>query len=257
MKTRTVIAAIFGLRVLAALSSIDASAQGEPVRVLASNGVKAAFADLSKETEAAIGHPLAAQYAPTTVHRQKIESGEAFEVAILTSDAIDALIREGQITARSRLDVGRSGIGVGVRAGTKKPDIGNPDAIKQTLLNVKAVTYAEDGASRPHIEKMFDSLGITDKMKPKLVLVKGSDASLEAVQSGRADLIITLISEIMPVKGVELIGPLPEKFQSYISFAAGVSASAKSPDAANSLVKFLSGSKAAATFKTKGIQAGK
>ena len=257
MKTRTVIAAIFGLTVLAALSSIHASAQGEPVRVLASNGVKAAFADLSKETEAAIGRPLAVQYAPTTAHMQKIESGEAFEVAILTSDAIDALIKEGKITARGRLDVGHSGIGVGVRAGTKKPDIGNPDAIKQTLLNVKAVTYAEDGASRPHIEKMFDGLGITDKMKAKLVLVKGSDASLEAVQSGRADLIITLISEIMPVKGVELIGPLPEKFQSYISFAAGVSASAKSVDAANSLVKFLSGSKAAAAFKTKGIQAGK
>ena len=257
MKTRTVIVAISGLTVLAALSSIHASAQGEPVRVLASNGVKAAFADLSKETEAAIGRPLAVQYAPTTAHRHNIESGEAFEVAILTSDAIDSLIKEGKITARGRLDIGHSGIGVGVRAGTKKPDIGNPDAIKQTLLNAKAVTYAEDGASRPHIEKMFDSLGITDKMKPKLVLVKGSDASLEAVQSGRADIIITLISEIMPVKGVELIGPLPEKFQSYISFAAGVSASAKNPDAANSLVKFLSGSKAAATFKTKGIQASK
>src|SRR5215467_9692860 len=214
MKTRTVIDAIFGLTVFAALSSIHASMQGEPVRVLASNGVKAAFADLSKETEAAIVHPVAVQYATTTVHRQKIESGEAFEVAILTSDVIDALIKEGKITARSRLDVGHSGIGVGIRAGAKRPDIGTPDAIKQTLLNAKAVTYAEDGASRPHIEKMFDGLGVMDKMKPKLVLVKGSDASLEAVQSGRADIIITLISEIMPVKGVDLIGPLPEKFQS-------------------------------------------
>src|SRR5262249_17226592 len=139
----------------------------------------------------------------------------------------------------------------------KKPDISNPDTMKQALLNTKSVTYAVDGASRPHIDKMFEAMGITDKMKPRLVLVKGADVSLEAVQSGRAEMIITLISEILPVKGVELVGPLSEKYQSYINFAAGVSATTKNADAANSLITFLSGPKAAATFKAKGFQAGK
>jgi molybdate transport system substrate-binding protein len=102
---------------------------------------------------------------------------------------------------------------------------------------------------------MFDGLGITDKMKPKLVLVNGSDASFAAVESNRAEMVITLISEILPVKGVAFVGPLPEMFQNYVHFAAGVSSGAKNTGAANNLIKFLTGPKAAPTFKEKGIQA--
>src|SRR5262249_31785889 len=144
-----------------------------------------------------------------------------------------------------------------VRSGARKPDVRTVDALKQTLLNVKTLTYAQDGASRQHIEKMFEGLGITDKMKPKLVLVNGSDASFAAVESGRAEMVITLISEILPVKGVDFVGPLPEKFQNYVHFAAGVSANAKNADAAGSLIRFLSGPKAGPTFKDKGIQPGR
>jgi molybdate transport system substrate-binding protein len=238
-------------------TQIRAAEQAEPVRVFSSNGVKAALDALKAASESAIGHPLAPQFSTTVVARQKIESGEPFEVAILTSEAIDALIKEGKIVARSRADIGSIGIGVGVRSGAKKPDIRTVDALKQTLLNAKSVTYAQDGASRQHIEKMFDALGITDKMKPRLVLVNGSDASFAAVESGRAEMVITLISEILPVKGVAFVGPLPEKFQDYVHFAAGVSVGAKNADAAGSLIKFLIGPKAALTFKDKGIQAGK
>src|SRR5262249_36493518 len=146
---------------------------------------------------------------------------------------------------------------VGVRSGSQKPDIKTPEAMKQTLLSAKAITYAEDGASRPHIEKMFNELGITDKMKPKLVLVQGSDASIAAVESGKADMILTLSSEIMPVKDLDLVGPLPEKFQNYVHFAAGVSAAAKSTEAANNLIKFVTGPKAAPAFEAKGVKPGK
>src|ERR1700757_3203071 len=144
MSARSIAAALLCLGLIAASSYIHAAAQGEPVRILASNGIKAPFEALSKQTEGAIGHPLAVQYGTTTVHKQKIESGAAFDVAILTSEAIDALIKEGKITARSRADIGSSGIGVGVRSGSKKPDIKTPEAIKQTLLQAKAITYAED-----------------------------------------------------------------------------------------------------------------
>jgi molybdate transport system substrate-binding protein len=237
--------------------AIAAAEQAEPVRVFASNGVKAAVDALKTASESGIGHPLALQYSTTVAHKQKIESGEPFEVTILTSEAIDALIKESKITARSRSDIGSIGIGVGVRSGAKKPDIQTVDTLRQTLLNAKAVTYAQDGASRQHIEKMFDELGIADKMKPKLVLVNGSDASMTAVESGRAEMVVTLISEILPVKGIDYVGPLPEKFQNYVHFAAGVSAAAKNADAADRLIKFLTGPKAASTFKDKGIQVGK
>jgi molybdate transport system substrate-binding protein len=257
MSVRSIAAALFCLIVMTASSHLKAAAQGEPVRILASNGIKAPFEALSKQTEGAIGHPLAVQYGTTTVHKQKIESGAAFDVAILTSEAIDALIKEGKISARSRADIGSSGIGVGVKSGAKKPDIKTPDAMKQTLLNAKSVTYAEDGASKPHIEKMFNELGITDKMKPKLVLVQGADASIAAVETGKAEMIITLSSEIMPVKDLDLVGPLPDKFQNYVHFAAGVSAAAKNADTANSLIKFVTGPKAAPTFEAKGVKPGK
>ncbi|HEY2383798.1 MAG TPA: substrate-binding domain-containing protein [Terriglobia bacterium] len=256
MKTRWLGPALLSLTIVMGAAQLRA-AQGEPVRVLASNGVKAAVDELSPAAQSSIGHTLALQYGTTVLNKQKIEAGENFDATILTSEAIDALIKEGKLAARSRTDMGRVGIGVGIRAGAKKPDIGTPDGIKQTLLNAKAVTYASDGASRVHIEKMFEALGITDKMKPKLVLVQGSDASLNAVKGGKAEIILTLISEIMPDKGVELVGPLPDKFQSYVSFAAGVNAGAKNPDAANALIKFLSAPKAASTFKAKGIQTGK
>lgn len=256
MKARWLGPTLLILTIVIGAAQIRAAAQGEPVRVLASNGVKAAVDELSSAAQSAIGHTLALQYGTTVLNKQKIETGESFDATILTSEAIDALIKEGKLAARSRTDMGRVGIGVGIRAGAKKPDI-TTDGIKQTLLNAKGITYASDGASRTHIEKMFDALGITDTMKPKLVLVQGSDASLTAVKSGKAEIIITLISEIMPDKGVELVGPLPDKFQSYVSFAAGVSASTKNADAANALLKFLSAPKAASTFKAKGIQSGK
>ena len=256
MKMAWLAPTLLALTMISGTAQIRAAAQGEPVRILASNGVKAAVDELSGAAQSAIGRTLALQYGTTVLNRQKIEAGENFDATILTSEAIDALIKEGKLVGRSRTDMGRVGIGVGIRAGTGKPDI-TADGIKQTLLNAKAVTYASDGASRVHIEKMFDALGISDKMKPKLVLVQGSDASLTAVKSGKAELIITLISEILPDKGVELIGPLPEKFQSYVSFAAGVSASSKNADAANALLKFLAAPKAASTFKAKGIQTGK
>lgn len=256
MKTPILAATLLAVSVIGAAARIH-GAENEPVRVLSSNGVQAAVNDLMGPAQTAIGHPLSLHFGTTVVHKKSIEAGDAFDVTILTAEAIDALIKEGKIASNSRTDIGHAGIGVGIRAGAKKPDIGTPDAIKQTLLNAKAVTYASDGASKPHIEAMFAALGITQQMKPKLVLVQGSDASLNAVESGKADIILTLMSEIMPVKGVQLIGPLPEKFQSYINFAAGVSAVSKDPNAANALIKFLAGPKARPTFKAKGIEPGK
>jgi molybdate transport system substrate-binding protein len=257
MRIRIAITSFLAMSIIIGAGQFPVAAQSEPVRILASNGVKAAVDALRAPGESNIGHPLNLQYGTTVVNRQKIESGEPFEVAILTSEAIDALIKEGKIAARSRADIGSIGIGVGIRSGAKKPDIQTVDTLKQTLLNAKSVTYAQDGASRQHIEKMFDGLGITDKMKPKLVLVNGSDASFAEVENGRAEMVITLISEILPVKGVAFVGPLPEKFQNYVHFAAGVSAGAKNADAAGSLIKFLTGPKAGPTFKEKGIQVAK
>jgi len=252
MIKRFLCTAVLALGVIAAPA--QAAAQGEPVQLISSNGVKPAVQALARPAEAAIAHPLAMQFNTTVSLRQRIAAGESFDVAILTAEAIDALIKEGKIVARSRADVGSVGIGVGVRAGATKPDIRTVDAMKRTLLNAKSITYAQDGASRQYIEKMVNELGIAESVKPKTLLRQGSDASNASVASGEAELVITLTSEIMPAPGVELVGPLPAKFQNVVRFAAGVSVNAKNADAANALVKFLSSPKVAATFKAKGIQ---
>src|SRR5207244_9146611 len=105
--------------------------------------------------------------------------------------------------------VGRIGVGGGVIAGAAKPDIHTADASKQALLDAKSVTYGEEGASRPAIDRMIDDLGIGDRLKTKVRLTKNVDQSMELLRTGQADLVITLISEILPVKDVELVGPLP------------------------------------------------
>jgi len=116
------------------------------------------------------------------------------------------------------------------------------------------MTWGEEGASRPAIDRMIKELGVADRLKPKVRLTKNVDQSMELVRTGQADLVITLISEILPAKGVEFAGPLPPKFQDYVTFAAGISAASKNMDAAQAAVKFITGSTVAPAFKAKGIE---
>ena len=249
MTRRFAHAILLGLTVVAL-----ADAQAPPVRVLASNGVRAVLKDLIPQCERAVGRPLAVEFALSASIKRRIEDNESFDVTILASDVIDALIKEGRLAPRSRAGIGRSGVGVGIRAGAAKPDISIPEAMKQTLLNAKTVTYAEEGASRPVIDKMVQDLGIADRLKPKTKLSKSTDQSMELLFAGQADIVMTLISEILPVKGAELVGPLPAKFQDYVTFSTAISAGSKNVEAAQALIKFITGPAAASAFKAKGIE---
>ncbi len=123
------------------------------------------------------------------------------------------------------------------------------------MLNVKAVAYAPQGASTPAITQMLESLGIADAVKSKTILLQGSDLTIAAVLDGRADFVITLVSELLPIKGLELLGPLPEKFQQYIKFSAAVGAKTKNAEAAKALVEFLAGPSALPVIKARGMEA--
>jgi molybdate transport system substrate-binding protein len=152
------------------------------------------------------------------------------------------------------VDLARCGIGIGIRTGASKPDIKTPETLKQALLKVKAVSYAQDGASRGSVEKMFARMGIADQMKAKTVLDQGSVRAAGHVVSGDADFVLTLVSEILPIKGIELLGSLPEEYQGYVSFSAGVATKAQNPDAAKAFLKFLAAPTNAATYKAKGME---
>ena len=247
---RTIAAATVGFLVFTA----SALAQSAPIHVLVSNGVRPVMEDLQSQCERAIGHPLAVEYSAAALLKQKIDSGEPFDVALLTTEVIDQLIKGGKIAEDSRADLGRVGVGVGIRAGAPKPDISTPDAMKRTLLNAKSITYAKDGASRVLIEKMYDRLGITNEVKPKIILQSVPGRPQTAVADGEAEMVLTLVSEILPVKGVELVGPLPKELQSYVSFRGGVSANTKNSEASRAVVKFFTSSKAAPAYKAKGLE---
>jgi molybdate transport system substrate-binding protein len=231
-----------------------ATAQAPAVRVLASNGVQGALNEIVPQCERAVGHPLSVEFGTTATLKPRIEGGEAFDVTVLTSEAIDALIKEGKLAGESRANVARVGIGIGIREGAAKPDISTPEALKKALLNAKSITYAAAGASRPPTDKMLERMGIADALKSKTLLLAGAEETSAAVRDGKAEILITLISEIVSAKGLELAGPLPKEFQTYVAFAAGVSPNAKNAEAAKAAVKFLTGPKAAAAYKGKGME---
>jgi molybdate transport system substrate-binding protein len=234
--------------------ALEAAAQGAPVRVLVSNGMKAALGELQPQCERAIGHPLALQFNSTAGVKKKIEAGEAFDVAIISTEAIDDLIKEGKLASGSRADVAHSALGIGIRAGAAKPDIHTTAALKQALRAAKSITYPQDGASRAYIEKMFDRLGVSADVMPKIILAPGSGPATESVASGKAEMVITLFSEIVPVNGVEILGALPGKLQYDIHFGAAASVASKDMPGAQALIGFLVGPDAARIFKTKGLQ---
>src|SRR5579864_3817954 len=229
-------------------------AQSMPVRVLVSNGMKAAMEELQPKCERAIGHPLALQFNSTASVKKKIEAGEVFDVTLITTEAINDLVKQGKLAASSRAAVARSELGIGIRAGTGKPDIHTPEALKQTLRAAKSITYPQDGASRGYIEKMFERLGIAADVKPKIILAKGSAPATESVASGKSAMVITLFSEIVPIPGVEILGPLPGELHYDIRFAAAASTGAKNAEPGQALIAFLAGPKVKATLKAKGLE---
>lgn len=225
-----------------------------PLRVLASNGMKAVIDELRPRLERELGRPLAIEFNTSTAIRQSIERGDPFDATVLTSEVLSELSKGGRIVPGSVAELGRSGIGFGVKSGAAKPDVRTPAAAKKTLLEAKSLTWVSGGASRAHIDRMLDSLGIASDVKSKTVLTRAVDESVALVAEGKNEMILSLTSEVMPAKGIDYIGPLPTDFQNYVSFEAGVSPKASAPAAAALFIKLLIAPAAASAYKAKGME---
>lgn len=243
------------LLLVALLAGIGCQSKAAPpvvppaeIRVLSSNGVKAAMEELKPELERATGHPVSIEFSTSAAFKTQIEQGEPFDVTILTPALVDDLVKQGKVAAEGRVNVGRVGVGIGAKAGAPKADVSTTEALKKTLLNAKSVAFTAEGASRATIDKAFESLGITKVMTPKFV-PKGPGGGPPAVAAGEAELVLTLASEIAPEPGVQLLGLLPPDVQGYISFTAGRSANTKESAAADALLAHLSEPSARAAFK--------
>ena len=240
---------------LATVLLTTALLQGQaPLRVIASNGVKTFVEALVPAYEKSSGRKTSITYGTSTTLVKNIVGGERFDVVIATAEAVEQISKAGKVTTEPVSVLGRSQVGVGVRQGARKPGVGTAAEMKQALLDAKGVTYAGNGASRPGIEAMFAKLGLTDTLKPKTILEVGSDGSIARVNKGDAELLLTLVSEILPAPGIELVGPLPQEFRSEVTFAAAVSATAAQPSAARALITSLVSGEATPILRQKGLE---
>jgi len=216
-------------------------ADAAELTVLSAGAVRSIVAELTDAFARETGHTVKISYAPVGVIRQKLGAGEKADVVIMTDAAVDDMARQGAVVMGSRTDVGRTGMGVAVREGAPRPDVSTPEALKQTLLAAKSIVYvdpAQGATSGIHFASVLQRLGIADAMKPKTTLVPGGYPA-ELVAKGEVELVAHQISEIVPVKGVTLVGPLPKDLQKLTVYSAGVVAQSDAPNLARDYVKYL------------------
>ena len=237
---------------VAAATRVDAA----EIKVLSAGAYKSVAVAVQPDFEKQTGHKLVIDNDTVGGLVKRIEGGEAFDVVIVSPGAVDDLIKTGKAVAGSRQTLARVGIGVMVKDGAAKPDIATVDAFKKAVLDAKTIAYidpASGGSSGIYLASLFEKLGIADAVKPKARLKQGGYVA-DLIVSGEAELGIHQISEILPVKGVTLVGPLPAEIQNYTIYAAGLSAGARDVAAAKALIQALAGPMAAPVLKSKGME---
>ena len=228
------------------------------VRVMISGGLTPAYQALVPEFERQTGNKVLTAFGPsmgTTVNAipVRLERGEPADVLIMVGYALGDLIKNGKVIADSRVDLVKSPIGVAVKSGAPKPDIGSVDAVKRALLAAKSVAYS-DSASGVYVStEMFQRLGIADEMKDKAKKIPATPVA-EIVARGDAEIGLQQISELKAVPGVDIVGPLPADLQKITVFSAGIATVSREPEAGKALIKFLASPAARDALVTSGLE---
>lgn len=228
-------------------------AAASEIRVLSGGAMKSLMLDVVPLFERATGSKVDVKFALTSVLAKDIESGAAFDIALLPRPDLDTLAGAGKIAAGTQTDVTRSAVGFCVKAGAPKPDIGTVDALKRALLNARSIGYS-DGPSGAYIAELLRRLGIAEAVKAKTVLT--SRLVAEIVAEGEAEVGMQQIVAILPVKGAELVGPLPSELQNIIIYAAGLAPAAAQNGAARTFMAFMAMPEVVGLIRAKGMEPG-
>jgi molybdate transport system substrate-binding protein len=251
MKIRTLVAGtMFGLMILMFQSTTAVAAE---IKIIATHAVMEVLTELGPQFERATGHKLIYSYDPSGAVKRQIEQGVVFDVAIITTKALEDLAKQKKINAVTITNIGRSGLGVAVRKGAPKPDISTVENFRKALLAAKSVVRSTEGASGLYFAELMTRLGIADQMKDKLRLGPSGRIS-ELVADGKVEMAVQQISEILPVAGAQFVGPFPAEIQLYTTFAAGISTDTKQQAAARALIAFLKTPAAIAVIKSHGLE---
>lgn len=227
-------------------------ASADEIKVWTARAIATVLAEIGSEFERETGHRLNVSSDLPPAFMRRVNAGEPFDILISGSSPVDEWIRNGRIRADTRTNIARSGIGVEVRSGARKPDISSVDAFKRALLDAKSIAFLRVGSGL-YLAGLLERLGISEAIKSKVTRPE-SDIVSELVARGEVELGMTVITQILTTPGVDLVGPLPPEIQSHVTFTAGVSSQSKVPDAARQLIRFLTGPAAIAVIRAQGME---
>jgi molybdate transport system substrate-binding protein len=234
------------------------TARGAEIKVVTSGAFTAAYLEMVPEYERVTYSKLVTEFGPSmgTTYNAipiRLERGEAIDVVIMAAPALDDLIKQGKVRAGSRVDLVKSNIGMAVKAGAPKPDISTVDALKRTLLAAKSIAYSDSASGVYLSTELFPKLGIADQIKDRTRKIE-ADPVGGVVAKGEAEIGFQQISELRPVKGIDIVGPLPPGAQRVTIFAAGIPATSMHPEAAKALIQWLSSPAAYPAIKKSGLE---
>ena len=196
---------------------------------------------------------LRAEFHATQALLKSIAHGTSADVVILTAEGIDQLVAQGAVVKETRLELGRSGVGLAVRAGAPRPKIGTFEELKKTLLAAESVGHSKQGASGLYFAGLLEKHGLTNKLKKRVIVEKGPVAA--GIAEGEIQLGAQLLCELAPVAGIDIIGPLPAEVQTYYSFSAAVMTESKNPRGAKAFLEFMRTEPVRAAMKKNLIEA--
>jgi molybdate transport system substrate-binding protein len=234
------------------LSSLAGAAE---IKVLSTQATEEAYRELVPQFEKASGHKVTTVFTGTLDANKRLATGEVYDLLIMSGPSIEEHIKAGKVVPGSRVDLAKSGVGVGVKAGASKPDISSTDAVKKTLLAARSIGYST-GPSGNYVIGLFQRMGIADEIKGKLKQTPTGVFVGSIIASGEAEIGFQQVSELSHFAGVDYVGPLPADIQHYTMFSSGIIAGTKEAEAAKALVKFITSSGAAAAFKKRGMEPG-
>jgi molybdate transport system substrate-binding protein len=223
--------------------------------VMSTQATEQSYRELVPQFEKATGHTVKTSYSGTLDVKKRIAGGEKFDVLIMSSPDIDAFAKDGTLVAGSRVDLAKSGVGLGVRTGAPKPDISTTEAFKKAMLAAKSIGYST-GPSGNYVIGLFDRLGIADQVKPKLKQTPTGVFVGTIVANGEVEIGIQQVSEMSQFAGVDYVGALPADIQRMTIFSSGIAAKSDKAEAAKALVKFVTQPSSAAAYKKRGMEPG-
>jgi molybdate transport system substrate-binding protein len=241
----------------ASLVFATAGAFAAELKVYVSGAMAHALEEISKDFVKKNGHTLDFVVGTTGVLQDRVRKGEKADVIEVTSVGMDALVKENLVVPNTRIDLARANIGVAVRANAPVIDISTPDALKQRLLAARAIAYIDPvvgGQAGAAMVKLLADLGITEQMKNKTVHGRTGAESVQKMVAGEADIAISFISEILPIKGAKLVGPLPAAVQNPSSYAGAVGVNSANQQAARALLAAMRSAEAHHVMVDAGLE---